>query len=205
MSVFSIPDMSPDKPLKCNILHILSSGYVLDVDTFYQILSRKRRDMPSGKYRYKPIWRALNRLIDEGWPIEKSNIQVGGYDIPYYGAGKDFMNFYLQGISKVVMNEFNSIRDEIRRINILDAGYRDSHIDDDITPLDPSVIKVNHGVIFEIPKNSYKEKDPKMIYSATNETTFDIPLSAVDKLLPLLTRTLYLDVKMKKETKATQQ
>jgi hypothetical protein len=156
------------------------------------------REMPTGKDKYRGIERALKQLLKEGCPIHMEPDRNG---IMWYSAGEGFGQF----VARSLNIEGEKIRKEsiLREFHRLDEILRIEHrseirgLNNDCTPLDPSIIEVNHGVTFEIPLNPYKEKTP-MIQSISHETTFNISLSAIPKLMPLLKRTLYLDVKLNK-------
>lgn len=110
--MFTIPSPDPKRPLKCNILWVISEGCVLDIEQFYAVLSEMRDDMPihpvkveekdrmpdepefkdNNKHKYTEIRRALLQLQKEGWPINKHVDQNG---VAWYSMGKGFTEFLL--------------------------------------------------------------------------------------------------------------
>ena len=57
----TLPSMDPNKPIKCNILWLISEGKVLDIGSFYDLLS-KHRNMLDGKDKYRSVERSLIQL-----------------------------------------------------------------------------------------------------------------------------------------------
>lgn len=111
----TVPDNDPKKPLKYNILWLISKGYVLDITLFYDILSRKRRDMPNNKDKYRSIERSLLQLEKEGWSIKKELDQNG---VAWYSADIGFGDFVGKELLKEINNVVNETKmREIRRLN----------------------------------------------------------------------------------------
>lgn len=118
----TIPDKDPNKPLKYNILWLISKGYVLDITLFYDILSRKR-DMPNNKHKYRSIERSLLQLQKEGWSIQKELDKNG---VAWYSAGKGFGDLVGKEFLKEINNVINETKmREIRRLNeALEIKYK---------------------------------------------------------------------------------
>lgn len=118
----TIPDNDPNKPLKYNILWLISKGYVLDITLFYEILSRKR-DMPNNKNKYRSIEMSLSQLQKEGWSIQK---EVDKNGVAWYSAGKGFDKMLVERF-KEMSKEFLDILDKAKRLkffNILDNAEK---------------------------------------------------------------------------------
>ena len=111
--MFTIPSRDPKRPLKCNILWIISEGYVLDIGQLYTVLREMRDNMPihlikvenedrmpdepefkdANKHKYTQIERAIVQLQREGWPLVKETDNNG---IAWYYAGHDFTEFMIK-------------------------------------------------------------------------------------------------------------
>lgn len=111
--MFTIPDPDPKKPLKNNILYLFSAGYILDVDSIYQNISGKR-DIPSGKDKYRGIERAIKQLEKEEWPIHKESDKNG---IIWYRAGTGFNAFLIEKTLDLC-REINGTMDYAKRFDV---------------------------------------------------------------------------------------
>ena len=83
--MLTLPSMDPNKPIKCNILWLISEGKALDIGSFYDLLC-KHRKMLDGNDKYRSIERSLIQLQKE-YPINK---YVDKNGIAWYGMGKGF-------------------------------------------------------------------------------------------------------------------
>ena len=116
--MFTIPSPDPKRPLKCNILWVISEGCVLDIEQFYAVLSEMRDDMPihpvkveekdrmpdepefkdNNKHKYTEIRRALLQLQKEGWPINKPILPLCFF---LFFSIYRFLDFLLYGLSVI--------------------------------------------------------------------------------------------------------
>jgi len=111
--VRSLPNGSPEEPIKNNILWLLMR-YRMDIDIMYRTL-QNIRPMPTGKDKYRSIERAIKALDKEGWPIDK---EMDNHGIAWFGAGPKFMDF----VYGQILTEANDIikkskMREIKRLN----------------------------------------------------------------------------------------
>ena len=131
-----MPSRDPKAPLKCNILWIISEGYVLDIGQFYTFLREMRDNMPihlikvenedrmpdepefkdTNKHKYTQIERAIVKLQRDGWPIVKEKDNNG---IAWYYAGHDFTEFMI----KRLFEHIGKIPTMIKKIEKTDDFY----------------------------------------------------------------------------------
>lgn len=97
----TLPSMDPNKPIKCNILWLISEGKVLDIGSFYDLLS-KHRNMLDGKDKYRSVERSLIQLRKE-YPISK---EIDKNGIAWYSMGK--------GFNKTLLDKFTELYKEFQ-------------------------------------------------------------------------------------------
>ena len=97
--MLTLPSMDPNKPIKCNILWLISEGKALDIGSFYDLLC-KHRKMLDGNDKYRSIERSLKQLQKE-YPISK---QIDKNGIAWYGMGK--------GFNIILLNKFTELYKE---------------------------------------------------------------------------------------------
>ena len=148
----TLPSMDPNKPIKCNILWLISEGKALDIGSFYDLLS-KHRNMLDGKFKYRSIERSLIQLQKE-YPISK---QIDKNGIAWYGMGKGF-NVTLLNKFTELYKEFQGNLNYAKRANAQMGILSDSKIEFSI----PKIREENGKILVPlkiVPQNVKALKD----------------------------------------------